>query len=118
MLLLGGRRTASPIPGWQPAPPLATKAPAGQMRPDPANHELHGVRLGRQLAVSFTVGSRRRRRSTGRLLLRQVLDAAEDVIPDDGRYFFLISPPERFDELRMLPNGFLVRPTGLGPVRK
>jgi hypothetical protein len=46
-------------------------------------------------------------------LPRRMLDAAEDVLPDYGRPLFLISPPECCDELRMLPNGFLVRPTGL-----
>jgi hypothetical protein len=59
-----------------------------------------------------------RRRSWQRLLLRQVLNAAEDMIPDYGSYLFLIPAFECPDELRMLANRFLVRPTGLGPARK
>jgi len=59
-----------------------------------------------------------RRRSWQRLLLRQELNAAEDVIPDYGSYLFLIPAFECPDELRMLANRFLVRPAALGPARK
>jgi hypothetical protein len=59
-----------------------------------------------------------RRRSWQRLLLRQVLNAAEVVIPDYGSYLFLIPAFECPDELRMLSNRFPVRQAGLGPARK
>jgi hypothetical protein len=51
-------------------------------------------------------------------LLGQVLDAAQDMLPDDGSYLRLISAVERLDELRVLADRFVVWPAGLGSVRE
>jgi hypothetical protein len=37
-------------------------------------------------------------------MLRQVLNAAEYVVADDGSYLFLVSALERLNELGMLPD--------------
>ena len=48
----------------------------------------------------------------------QVLDAAQDMLLDDGSYLLFISALERLDELRVLADRFLVWPAGLGSVRE
>src|SRR5215472_856086 len=50
--------------------------------------------------------------------LRQVLDAAEDVVPDYAGDPFLIPFLERAHELGVLLDRFLVRPAGLRTVRE
>ena len=50
--------------------------------------------------------------------LRQVLNAAEDVLADDGGHLLLISVFKRPDKRVVLPNRFLVRPPGLRAVRE
>lgn len=85
-------------------------------RPVPAGHDggaSSGVNVSWPTALIAD-----RRRSWKRLLLWQVFNAADDVIPDYGSYLFLVPAFECPDELRMLPHRFLVRPTGLGPARK
>ena len=50
--------------------------------------------------------------------LRQVLDAAEDVVADYGRHLLLMSVFQRPDQRVVLPDRFLVRPPGLRAVRE
>jgi hypothetical protein len=50
--------------------------------------------------------------------LRQVLDAAEDVVADCGGHLLLISVFQRLDQRVVLPDRFLVRPPGLRAVRE
>jgi hypothetical protein len=50
--------------------------------------------------------------------LRQVLNAAEDVVADYGGHLLLISVFKCPDKRVMLPNRFLVRPPGLRAVRE
>jgi hypothetical protein len=51
-------------------------------------------------------------------MLRQILDAAQDMFLDGGSYPLLISAFERPDELRVLADRFLVWPAGLGSIRE
>ena len=50
--------------------------------------------------------------------LRQVLNAAEDVVADYGGHLFLISVFKCPDKRGVLPNRFLVRPPGLRAMRE
>src|SRR5580704_2910274 len=50
--------------------------------------------------------------------LRQVLNAAEDVVADRGGHLILISVFKCPDKRVVLPNRFLVRPPGLRAVRE
>ena len=50
--------------------------------------------------------------------LRQVLNAAEDVVADDGGHLLLISVFKCPDKSIVLPSRFLVRPPGLRAVRE
>ena len=100
---------------------LRVPAPLGRCRDAPA--ELVRSRQGHTAEGSAdpkgSLATRRRCPAVPtRSSLRQVLNAAEDVVADRGGHLILISVFKCPDKRVVLPNRFLVRPPGLRAVRE